>query len=78
MRALQELEEDPEMRKHVALYRNADGDLVARADAANDADADTDADMDEDGAVAEHEIAVPLDELLEDLEDLAVAEEADL
>lgn len=68
--AVQELEEDPEMRKHVALFKNASARLVEQADAAND--------MDEDGALDEHEIAIPLDELLEDLEDLAVAEDADM
>lgn len=66
-REVQELEEDPEMRKHVALFK-AEADVVAAADTAND--------MDDDDAAEERELDVPLEELLDDLHaiDLDAAE----
>jgi hypothetical protein len=62
--SVQELEEDPELRQHVALYK----DLVAVADAANTMD------ISDDGDDA-HELEVPLEELLDDLEGLDVQDE---
>lgn len=54
---MQEIEEDPDMRQYVALYK----DPVAIADAANAMDT---SDAESDG----HELQVPLDELLEELD----------
>jgi hypothetical protein len=64
---VQELEEDPDMRKHVALYKNEAVDVVAAADDANE--------MEEDDDTAAHELEIPLEDLLDDLEGLAVEEE---
>jgi hypothetical protein len=63
---VQELEEDPEMRKHVAVYWDPEA-LVDAADRAND--------MEEDSDAGQAEIEIPLDELLDDLEGLAVQED---
>lgn len=66
---VQELEEDPDMRKHVAVYKLPSTGLVEAADQANESQ------MDEDSDVAEAELEVPLEELLDDLEGLAVHDE---
>ena len=59
------------MRQRIALYRNAEAfDAVAAADAANAMHTDDDGSSD-DGA----ELDVPLDELLEDLAFLGMADE---
>ena len=61
---VQELEEDPDMRKHVALFH----DPVQTADEANN--------MDEDRSSEGQELEIPIEELLDDLQDLALAEGA--
>lgn len=63
---MQELEEDPELRAKMALYRDPNYDPVAEAE--RRAAAMTD---DEDGDVPE----VPLEELLDDLAGLQLDEE---
>ena len=65
----QELEEDPDMRKHVAVYKAPAAGLVAAADDANGSQMDEDEDADA------HELEIPLEELLDDLEGLAVHDE---
>lgn len=64
--SLQELEEDPEIRSKVALYRDPNYDPVAEAE--RRAAAMTD---DDEGEVPE----VPLEELLDELEALQIDEE---
>lgn len=64
---LQELEEDPEMRSRVALYK----DPAHNPAAARQADAMTDGDDDEDDLPE-----IPLDELLDDMNALQLEEGA--
>jgi nonsense-mediated mRNA decay protein 3 len=64
--AVQDLEEDPELRQQVELYKNPVAGPVEAADAAN-AMEESDGD-DQDLRMLE----VPLEELLDDLEGLAM------
>lgn len=68
MRALQELEEDPEMRSKMALYRDPGYDPAVDAQLNESAMTD-----DDDGDMPE----VPLEELLDDLTALHLDEEED-
>lgn len=68
--ATQELEEDPELRAKVALYRDPDYDAAAAAAARENAMTDDD---DEDDGLLD----VPLEELLDDLAALSVQDNAD-
>lgn len=57
------------MRKHVAVYKAPSAGLVAAADDANASQMDEDEDADA------QELEIPLEELLDDLEGLAVHDE---
>ena len=84
LRCLQELEEDPELRQQVNLYKNEDPMPHAagqNAFVSQNAPADPNAVMDgasddEDEDVDAAALDIPLDELLDDLEGLNMEDEA--
>lgn len=69
-RFLEELEEDPEMRARVALYRDPEA-IHARIQRGGEMDAGEETDGEEDGDVPE----VPLEELLDDLAAMQLEED---
>jgi hypothetical protein len=67
---MQELEEDPELRQQVALYKNPEAIVHPVTNVAMDGASD-------EGDIDESALDIPLDELLDDLDALHIDEEAE-